>query len=240
MTLNLYKETEIKPELQSILTAHTETFQPLGLLAVILFGSFVRGQEREDSDVDICLVFDEIETEKKKEIWDLERKNKNLEFDRKIDRVIVSLDKFTKEWAPIYTAIKRTGKVFWGNMDLTLSDLPYKERYAGFYLKSKEVEARKVNSAEEYIVKLNSPEVEFLYIPVKHTIQAYLAMIGKGFTSRFEELYKLTVEELGEEYARMFLYIYKLQENELHVPKEECVLGLNFAKEIIKLYDHHF
>jgi phage anti-repressor protein len=65
-------------------------------------------------------------------------------------------------------------------------------------------------------------------------------MIGKGFTSRFEELYKLTVEELGEEYARMFLYIYKLQENELHVPKEECVLGLNFAKEIIKLYDHQF
>ena len=213
------------PELHAILTAHTETFQPLGLLAVILFGSFVRGEEREDSDVDICLVFDEIDSEKKKEIWDLERKNKNLEFDRKIDRVIVSLDKFTNEWAPIYTAIKRTGKVFWGNMDLINDKMDI---------------MNKINSAEEYIVKLNSPEVEFLYIPVKHTIQAYLAMIGKGFTSRFEELYKLTVEELGEEYARMFLYIYKLQENELHVTKEECVLGLTVAKEIIKLYDHHF
>ncbi len=227
-------------ELQSILTTHTETLQPLGLLAVILFGSFVRGEEREDSDVDICLVFDEVDSEKKKEIWNLEKKNKNLEFDRKIDRVIVSLDKFQKEWAPIYTAIKRTGKVFWGNIDLTLSELLYRERYAEFFVKSKEVESRKVNSAEEYIVKLNSPEIDFLYIPVKHTIQAYLAMIGKGFTSRFEELYKLTLEELGEEYARMFRFIYKLKENELHVTIEECVLGLNFAKEIIKLYDHKF
>jgi predicted nucleotidyltransferase len=162
----------MNPELQPILTAHIETFQPFGLQCLILFGSFVRGEDREDSDVDLCLVFDEIESEKKKEIWNIERKNKNLEFDRKIDRVIVSQEIFKEETAPIYTAIKRTGKIVWGKIDLALSTLPYKERYAEFFKRSKEVESRKVNSAEEYILKLNTPEVAFLYIPAKHTIQA--------------------------------------------------------------------
>jgi len=227
-------------ELQPILTAHIKVFQPFGLLAVILFGSFARGEEREDSDVDICLVFDEIDSEKKKEIWNIERKNETLEFERKIDRILVGLDKFQNEWAPIYTAIKKTGKLVWGNVDLTLSTIPYKERYAEFYKISKEVESRKVKSAEEFILKLDTVEVDYLYIPTKHTIQAYLAMLGKGFTSRFEELHKLTRQELGEDYADMFLYIYKLQEKDLDVTKEECIQGLEYAKKILTLYDRNF
>jgi hypothetical protein len=65
-------------------------------------------------------------------------------------------------------------------------------------------------------------------------------MIGKGFKSRFDELYKLTMEELGEEYAKMFYYIHELQENELHVTIEECLLGLTYVKRIITLYDRNF
>ncbi|MBP9885559.1 MAG: nucleotidyltransferase domain-containing protein [Leptospiraceae bacterium] len=44
--------SEYSPTLQPILNTHIQTFQHLGLLAVILYGSFVRGEEREDSDVD--------------------------------------------------------------------------------------------------------------------------------------------------------------------------------------------
>ena len=231
------RESEIESEWEPILNAHIQTFQPLGLLAVILYGSFARGEERKDSDVDLCLVFDEIDSEKKKEIWNLERKDERLEFERKIDRVIVSLDKFKSEWAPIYTSIKKTGLVVWGNMDLTLSEISYKERYAEFYKLSKEVESRKVQSAEDFFQKLESIEMDYLYIPAKHTIQAYLAMLGKGFTSRFEVLHKLTQEELGAEYADMFFYIYELQKKDLQVTKEEFKIALAYAKKILTLYD---
>lgn len=141
-------------ELQAILTTHIEAFLPLGLRALILFGSFVRGEEREDSDVDICLIFENLEGDKRKTIWDLERKNENLYFERKIDRIIVSREDFQNETAPIYTSIKNTGKILF-----------------------------------------------------------------------------------GEEVAKMFLYLFELNEKEWNVTKEECLLGLEYAKKILSLYE---
>ncbi|HMV43405.1 MAG TPA: hypothetical protein PK079_10225 [Leptospiraceae bacterium] len=119
---------------------------------------------------------------------------------------------------------------------MTPSDLPYRERYAELYNRSKEGGIRKVESAEEFIFKLNSTETDFLYIPAKHTIQVYLAMKGLGFTSNFEKLYELTRQEIGEEFANMFHYLFSLNEKQFDATKEECILGLEYAKKILALY----
>jgi predicted nucleotidyltransferase len=227
----------LSSELPPILTTHIDVFHPFGLLGIILYGSFVRGEEREDSDVDLCLVFDELDSDKKKEVGSVSWKDQRLDFERKIDRVLVAQDKFQSEWAPIYTSIKKTGQIVWGNMDLTLSNVPYKNRYAEFYKISKEVESRKVRSAEDFFEKWESIEINYLYIASKHTIQAYLAMQGQGFTSRFDVLHKLTVEDIGAEYAEMFFYIYELQKKEIEVTKEEFAIALAYTKKILTLYE---
>ena len=58
---------------------------------IILFGSRARGDYREDSDYDILIVIEDVEREKKKELWRILHKKLVNILGAPVDLVIISL-----------------------------------------------------------------------------------------------------------------------------------------------------
>ncbi|MBA2693313.1 MAG: nucleotidyltransferase domain-containing protein [Rubrobacter sp.] len=62
--LFLYKGKTLEEWLPSVVERIAENFDPL---RIVLFGSLARGEVGYDSDIDLLVVFDEVEWEKKRE-----------------------------------------------------------------------------------------------------------------------------------------------------------------------------
>jgi len=82
-----------------------------------------------------------------------------------------------------------------------LPDVKYKE----FFKKSEDFENNKIKITEElYKKELYSGILELCFIASKHAIQAYLAIKGKGFTSKIRSLIYLAKEYIDEEVKNAF------------------------------------
>ncbi|MCK4244504.1 MAG: nucleotidyltransferase domain-containing protein [Candidatus Omnitrophica bacterium] len=206
------------------------------LRAIILYGSWMKGNARKDSDIDLLIIFN--------------RKGKNLarkvhsligemNSERDFSLVSASVKELEKETIPLYTAVKKEGQIIYGKVDLTLNPEVPQIKYRDFFERSGKFEKEKIKTAE-YLMKkgISSGISEFCCIAAKHAIQAGLAMEGVGFSSKFCELIDWTQRYFGKELARAFrtlfkLYIkseYKMQ----NLSKRENLLSIREAKRILK------
>lgn len=77
------------------------------VIAIILFGSYAKGTQREDSDIDIAIITDDIKTDK----FDEEVKLMQLrnDIDYRIEPHIISVADFENDETPFVVEVKKTG-----------------------------------------------------------------------------------------------------------------------------------
>ncbi len=208
------------------------------LTCIILYGSYAKGQAREDSDIDIIGVFKKLDRETKEKAREIVQ---SINTERRIELITSSEEDFRKERIPLYTAIKKEGKILYGNMDMTINperpDIKYKE----FFKKSKEFEMRKVEIAEEIFKKCGSVSIDLCFVPAKHAIQACLAMKGKGYSSKLPTLIPLTEKIFGKEKANDFRKLFELyvrsEYNMEELTEDEKKEAIEIAKRILNIYE---
>ena len=71
---------------------------------LILYGSWAKGLAREDSDIDLLVVFEAMDKETGKVIHEIES---HIDGERNITIVPTNLEDFRKERLPLFTAVKR-------------------------------------------------------------------------------------------------------------------------------------
>lgn len=213
------------------------------LCAVILYGSWLKGNARKDSDIDLLIIFNRKRKYLINKVYTLIREM-NLERDTSL--VSASVKEFKKENVPLYTAVKREGQIIYGKVDLTLNPEAPQTKYRDFFERSGHFEKEKVKIAE-YLMKkgLTSGISEHCCIAAKHAIQAGLVMKGAGFSSKFCELINWTEKYFGKELARAFRTVFELyvkseynvldltkRENRLVIRKAERILRQIYSKKI--------
>lgn len=208
------------------------------LTSLVLYGSWVKGTARADSDVDLVAVFRTLDSEVKKALFDLEVQ----EAQWRITIVSATEEEFTKEWIPLFTAVKREGKVLYGNVDLSVNPEPAETKYRDFFERSRKFESEKVRVAEDLVDhELVSGAIELCYVAAKHTIQAALAMKGQGYSSKVAVLLPLAQTYFGKEVSETFkalfgLYV-KYQYGFEFPSADEGREAIASARKILKLYD---
>ena len=80
--------------------------------------SLVQGTAREDSDVDLLAVFEKVDPDARKKADDMVS---DLRAEKMITLVCAGLEEFRKETIPLYTAVKREGKIVCGDVDLSIA-----------------------------------------------------------------------------------------------------------------------
>jgi len=114
------------------------------LQTLILYGSWIKGLAREDSDIDLLAIFNS-------KIEDLVRKVHMLvgkmRLERDISLVSASVKEFEKETIPLYTAVKREGQIIYGKVDLILNPEFSQIKYRDFFRRSADFEGEKIKTA---------------------------------------------------------------------------------------------
>ena len=225
----------ISGTLEKIIKALATKFENR-LKCLILYGSWAKGNAREDSDIDLLAVFNHVDAEVRKVTQDLSWVD-----EREITLLIAGVDEFQNEKLPLYTAIKREGRIIWGDADLSVYPDPPELKYSQFFERSREFEARKVEMAEKLLEKnFRSGIPEICFIAAKHAIQAALAMKGEGYSSKMAVLLPLTEKyfgkEISEAFQRLFAIYMKTEYQLQDLSEEEAGLVLGYAKEILKVY----
>lgn len=177
--------------------------------------------------------------ELKKSVCDITRE---VSEQRSITIVISNLEDFIKEKIPLYTAVKKEGKIIWGDVDLTLNPESPEIKYAEAYKKSKEFETEKVMIAEDILKDHPSyGTAELCYVASKHAIQIALAMKGLGYSSKVSVLLPLAKAHLGDEVAENFRKLFDLYIKSEYglefLTEDESRLAVEYAKEILKVYE---
>jgi len=225
---------EIKDILDGVLINLKEKFHN-NLTALILYGSWAKGTARDDSDIDLLVVFKSISEDTRKILYKMER---DTGIERSITFVIASVEDFQKEKVPLYTSVKNEGNVLWGNVGLSVSPLPPSTKYAEAFERSKEFETKKVEMAERILKEFPSyGSADLCFVASKHAIQMALAMKGKGYSSKVAVLLPLAEKHIGKEIAGKFrnlfnLYIKSEYGMEFLTP-EEAKTAVDYAKEIL-------
>src|SRR3972149_8985078 len=209
------------------------------LKCLILYGSWAKGTARQTSDIDLLAVFDKSDKEIRKTVADIMG---TLETERKITVLSTSLEEFQKEKIPIYTAVKKEGKVIYGNADMSVNPEPPEIKYAGFFRDSREFESRKIRTAEELLKKdMGYGIADFCFVASKHAIQASLAMKGEGYSSKVAVLLPLARKHLGKEIAEAFRKLFEIYTKSEYgmesLTEEEAMHALEHAKEILRVYN---
>lgn len=212
------------------------------LKCLILYGSWAKGTARKDSDIDILAVFEKVDGELRKSVYDIEGNiERNAERERSLTLVISNLEDFQKEKIPLYTAVKREGKVISGNMGLSINPEPPEIKYLEFFKKSYEFESRKIKIAEELLEKdFSTGTADLCFVASKHAIQAALAMKGEGYSSKVAVLLPLAERYFGKEISEPFRKLF-----ELYIKTEYCIeflteeeagSAVEYAKAVLKVY----
>ncbi|NWF56084.1 MAG: nucleotidyltransferase domain-containing protein [Syntrophaceae bacterium] len=204
------------------------------LKCVLLYGSWATGTARKDSDIDLLAVLQERALGDGKAIADL-----FLVDNREISLVTCTEDEFRRENIPLHTAVKREGKILWGNIDRNLNPEPPEVKYADFFRKSQEFESRKLEMAkklleDDYLSGI--PEVCF--VAAKHALQAALAMKGEGYSSKVAVLLPLVRAHFGPEVAEEFQKLsemYSRTDFSLEsVPRKEAKEAIHLAEKVFE------
>lgn len=203
------------------------------LKCLLLYGSWATGTAREDSDVDLLVVLSEKDPAAGKSTADLSWVD-----DREISVVVCTEDEFRSEKIPLYTAVKKEGKIVWGDIDRAFNPESPEIKYADFFRKSKDFESRKLEMAGELLKRdyfSGIPEVCF--VAAKHALQAALAMRGEGYSSKVAVLLPLVREHFGQEIAEKFKKL-----SDLHGRTEFSLESVSSeeAEEAIRLAERVF
>jgi predicted nucleotidyltransferase len=204
------------------------------LKCLLLYGSWATGTAQEDSDVDLLAVLTEQIPATGKTIADLSWFD-----DREISLVTCTEDEFQSEKIPLYTAVKKEGKMVWGDIDRAFNPESPEVKYADFFRKSKDFESRKLEMAGELLKRdylSGIPEVCF--VAAKHALQSALAMKGEGYSSKVAVLLPLVHTHFGPEIAESFQKLtdmYTRTEFSLEsVPREEAEEAIHLAEKVFE------
>lgn len=227
----------IKDVLEDIKKNLTERFRE-NIRCLILYGSWAKGLAREDSDIDLLVVFEAMNKETGKVIHEIES---HIDGERNITIVPTNLEDFRKERLPLFTAVKREGKVIYGDVDLSINPGSPKIKYSEFFKRSFEFESQKVKIAEELLEKdLASGVADLCFVASKHAIQAALAMKGVGYSSKMMILLPLTEKYFGKEMAEAFKKLFHLYIKSEYgmefLTDEEARLAVKYAQEVLTVY----
>jgi predicted nucleotidyltransferase len=225
----------IENELSNILQKLMERFSE-GMRCLILYGSWAKGTAKEDSDIDMLVIFDQVDSDTWKVLYEIER---TIESERGITLVPASIEDFQKEKNPLFTAVKREGKIPWGNTDFTINPEPPAVKYAEYFQKSREVETHKVEMAEKILKEHpDYGSAELCFVASKHAIQMALAMKGVGYSSKIAVLLPLVKEHLGKDVALKFKKLFDLYVKAEYgvefLTQEEAKQAVICAREILK------
>lgn len=211
---------------------------PVGICAIILYGSWARGNARVDSDIDLLVIVKRDNKKIRTLIYDLMT---NFE----VSIVLSTASDFAKEKWPVFTAAKKDGKVIYGNIDMSMDPQNPEVKYADFFKRSREFEIRKIKLAQTLSQDgMTSGVIDNCFVASKHALQASLAMKGKGFSSKIDVLLPLTKEYFGRDIASKFKKLHELYVkyeghadlNEI-ITKKETVKALELARGIVKVYE---
>lgn len=205
---------------------------------MILYGSWAKGTASTDSDIDLLALFARVTKETGKSIYDIARSS---DTDRSITIIPASLEAFQKEKLPIYTAVKREGKIIYGEADLSMNPEPATVKYSDFFRNSHRFESQKIRIAKELLEEdFTSGIAELCFVASKHAIQVALAMKGQGYSSKISVLLPLAESYLGGEIASVFrslfgLYI-KSEYGMESLTDEESRLAIEYANKVMGVY----
>ena len=227
----------IKDMLEDIKKNLTKRFRE-NIRCLILYGSWAKGLAREDSDIDLLVVFEAMDKETGKVIHEIES---HIDGERNITIVPTNLEDFRKERLPLFTAVKREGKVIYGDVDLSINPGSPKIKYSEFFKRSFEFESQKVKIAEELLEKdLASGVADLCFVASKHAIQAALAMKGVGYSSKMMILLPLTEKYFGKEMAEVFKKLFHLYIKSEYgmefLTDEEARLAVKYVQEVLTVY----
>lgn len=206
--------------------------------ALILYGSWVKGTAKESSDIDLLLVLN-----KREDKYFDKKMNaiREIEGRERISLVTALYEDFIKEKIPLYTAVKKEGLVIEGDVDMRVSDEPPEIKYKEFFKKSSDFEKNKIKTGEELYKKgFYSGIIDLCYVAAKHAIQAYLAMKGKGFTSKVRSLLFLSEKYIDKKIREYFEELFKLYvefEYKPEIPdKNSAGRAISLSKKIMQVY----
>jgi predicted nucleotidyltransferase len=208
------------------------------LKALILYGSWAKGTARGDSDIDLLALFEKPGKDAEGQARDIAR---IASAEKHVTIVPASLDDFRKEKMPLYTAVKREGKIISGSADLSMAPGSPEVKYAEFFKTSYECESGKIRLAEELLVSgRRSGIAELCFIASKHAIQAGLAMHGEGYSSKVSVLLPLARGRFGREIAEAFekifdLYLKSEYSTQTFLP-EDAQAAAGYARKILQVY----
>ena len=208
------------------------------LKCLILYGSWAKGTARDYSDIDMFVLFERIESDTGKILYEIVR---DIESARSITLVPASMEDFQKEKNPLYTAVKREGKILWGDADFTINPEPPEVKYAKYFEKSRELETKKVKMAESILKEHpDYGSADLCFVASKHAIQMALAMKGIGYSSKMAVLLPLAKEHLGKDVAMKFkklfdLYIKAEYDIEFLTEEEKKLSLEEHAREILRV-----
>ena len=77
------------------------------VIAIILFGSYAKGTQREDSDIDIAVITDDIKTDKFDEEINLMQLRNDIDY--RIEPHIISGADYENDETPFVVQVKNTG-----------------------------------------------------------------------------------------------------------------------------------
>lgn len=212
------------------------------LKGVVLYGSWVKGEARENSDIDLLVIFKKMEKGLREKVYQIIEKSSE---DRVVSVVVTSETEFEEEKLPLFTAVKKEGVVLEGEVNMKISPISPAKKYQDFFRKSGEFERRKVDMAEEFLKKGFSSSVAInCYIASKHAFQVGLAMKGVGFSSKFPVLARWVREYYGEEWENMFRklfeYYVKSEYEMEELSEEEGARVIGYARKIMeRVYKSH-
>ena len=99
---------EIKKEIANILEQYIAIVKEnYDVVAIILFGSYAKGTEHEDSDIDIAIITNDIKTDKFDEEVKLTLLRRKI--DNRIEPHIISINEYENDETPFVVEVKNTG-----------------------------------------------------------------------------------------------------------------------------------
>ncbi len=101
-------KVEINKEIADIVDKYIDIVtENYNVVAIILFGSYAKGTQTEDSDIDIAIITDDIKTDKFDEEVKLTLLRRKI--DNRIEPHIISINDYENDETPFVVEVKNTG-----------------------------------------------------------------------------------------------------------------------------------